>query len=94
MQYKTVIQTASLNSKFRSFLVRILIQKDNTCNKVLKKEFYTKETSKKGIEKIKCCEFQFNFLEFICESVRATKFFEFEYFSFLFLFCRNVSQFI
>ena len=28
----TVIQTVSLNSKFRSFLVRILIRKDNTGN--------------------------------------------------------------
>ena len=42
----------SLNSKSCSFLVRILIQKDNTDNKVFKKEFYTKETRKKGIEKI------------------------------------------
>ena len=29
-------KTVSLNSKFRSFKVRILIQKDNTDNKVLK----------------------------------------------------------
>ena len=29
----TVIQTVSLNSKFRSFLVRTLIRKDNTDNK-------------------------------------------------------------
>ena len=32
------------SSKFCSFLVRILIQKDNTDNKDFKKEFYTKET--------------------------------------------------
>ena len=30
----TVIQTVNLNSKFRSFLVRILVRKDNTDNKV------------------------------------------------------------
>ena len=46
-----------LNGKFCSFLVRILIRKDNTDNKVSKREFYTKETKKKGIEKIKCCKF-------------------------------------
>ena len=44
-------------SKFRSFLVRIVIRKDKTENKVFKKEFYTKETRKKSIEKIKCCKF-------------------------------------
>ena len=44
----TVIQTVSLNSKFHSFLVQILIQKDNTDNKVFKKEFYTKEKRRKG----------------------------------------------
>ena len=48
---------------FRGFLVRILIRKDNTVNKVLKKEFYTKETKKKGIEKIKCCKFLYNLQE-------------------------------
>ena len=42
----------SFNDKFHSFLVWILIQKDNTDNKVFKKEFYTKEIRKKGIEKI------------------------------------------
>ena len=47
----------SSNGKFCSFLVRILLGKDNTDNKVFKKEFYTKETRKKGIEKIKCCKF-------------------------------------
>ena len=46
----------SLNSKFRCFLVRILIRKDNTDNKVFKKEFYTKG-ERRGIEKIKCCKF-------------------------------------
>ena len=39
-----------LNGKFRRFLVPILIQKDSTDNKVFEKEFYTKETRKKGIE--------------------------------------------
>ena len=58
-------QTVSLNSKF---LVRTLIQKDNTDNKVFKREFYTKETRKKGIEKIKCCKFLYNLLELIWES--------------------------
>ena len=57
VQYQTVIQTMSLNSKFRCFLVRILVRKDNTDDKVFKKEFYTKETIKKGIEKMKCCKF-------------------------------------
>ena len=53
VQYKTV----SSNCKFRCFLIRILIRKDNTDNKVFKREFYTKETIKKEIEKIKCCKF-------------------------------------
>ena len=57
-----------LNGKFCGILVQILIQKDNTDNKVFKKEFYTKETRKKGIEKM--------------ERVWETKFFEFEYFFF------------
>ena len=39
----TVIQIVNLDSKFRSFLVRILVRKDNTDNKVFKKEFYTKK---------------------------------------------------
>ena len=39
----TVIQTVNLNSKFHSFLVRILIQKNNSDNKVFKREFYTKK---------------------------------------------------
>ena len=51
------LQCVSSNSKFCSFLVWILIQKDNTDNKVFKKEFYTKETRKNGIEKIECCKF-------------------------------------
>ena len=40
----------SSNGQFRCFLVRILIRKDNTENKVFKKESYTKETRKKGIK--------------------------------------------
>ena len=52
-----VIQIVSLNSKLHSFLVRILVRKDNTDNKPFKREFHTKETRKKGIEKIKCCKF-------------------------------------
>ena len=43
----TVIQTVNLNSKFRSFLVRILIRKDNTDNKVFKREFYTKKAKER-----------------------------------------------
>ena len=50
-------QTVSLNSKFRSFLVLLLIWKDNIDNKVFKKEFYTKDTTKKGIEMTNCCKF-------------------------------------
>ena len=42
----TGIQNVSLNGKFGSFLVWILIQKDNTDNKVFKREFYTKEMRK------------------------------------------------
>ena len=37
----------SSNSKFRSFLVRILIRKDNTDYNVFKKEFYTKKKTRK-----------------------------------------------
>ena len=48
----TVIQTVNLNSKFRSFLVQIWVQKDNTDNKVFKKGILYKEIRKKGIEKI------------------------------------------
>ena len=39
----TVIQIVYLNNKIRSFLVRILIRKYNTDNKVFKKEFYNKK---------------------------------------------------
>ena len=39
----TVIQTVNLNSEFHSFLVRILVRKDNSDDKVFKKEFYTKK---------------------------------------------------
>ena len=46
----------SSNGKFHSFLVWILIQNDNTDNKVFKKEFYTKETRKKEREKISSCK--------------------------------------
>ena len=42
-----------LNSKFLSFLVRILIRKDNTENKVFKKEFSTKKQKKKRDRKDK-----------------------------------------
>ena len=42
----------SLNSKFRSFLVRILIRKDNTDNKVFKRDFYTKEKNEKERNRI------------------------------------------
>ena len=41
----------NLNSKFRSFLFGIVIQKYNTDNKVFKREFYTKEMRNKRIEK-------------------------------------------
>ena len=34
--------------KFRNFLVRILIQKDNTYNKVLKTNFIQKKQEKRG----------------------------------------------
>ena len=53
----TIIEIENSNSKFHSFLVQILIQKDNTDYKVFQEEFYTKERRKKGIEKIKCCKF-------------------------------------
>ena len=41
------------NTMFRSFLVRILIQKDNTHDKVLENKFYIKER-KDNLERIKC----------------------------------------
>ena len=37
----------SLNSKFRSFLVRILIQKDNTDNKVFETNFIQRNKKEK-----------------------------------------------
>ena len=51
MKYLAVIQTISSNGKFHSFLVRILVRKDNTDNKVFLREFYTKETKKKKKER-------------------------------------------
>ena len=54
----------SSNGKFPSFLVRILVQKDNTDNKVFKKEFYTKETRKKEIKKIKVWFGLFGFMAY------------------------------
>ena len=71
----------SSSGEFRSFLIQTLIRKDNTDNKVFKKEFYTKETIKKGIEK-KFLQILVQFTEIIRESVRETRFFEFEYFLF------------
>ena len=43
----TVIQTVNLNSQFRSFLVRILIRKDNTNNKVFKRKFIQRNKKEK-----------------------------------------------
>ena len=36
-----------LNGKFRSFLIRILIQKDNTDNKIFKMNFIQKKQERK-----------------------------------------------
>ena len=51
--FRVQFQMVSLNCKFRCFLVRILIRKDNTDNEFFKRNFYSKQTRKKGIEKIK-----------------------------------------
>ena len=61
-------ETVSSNSKFCNFLVRVLIQKDNVDNKVFKKEFYTKEIRKNGIEKIRCFK---NFIVSVILSCRT-----------------------
>ena len=44
-QYKGImfLECVILNSKFCGFLVRILIQKDNTCDKVLETNFIQKK---------------------------------------------------
>ena len=55
----------NLNSKFHSFLVWILSQKDKSDNKVFKREFYTKEIRKKGLEKINGSKFLCNLQELI-----------------------------
>ena len=103
--------TVISNSKFRRFLVRILIQKDNTDNKIFKREFYTKETRKKGKEKIKCCKFLVQFAgTYLWECPRKQSSLNLSIFFFFvlskrfrvlwiwvffssFLFCRNVSEF-
>ena len=43
----TVIQTVNLNSKFRSFLVRIFVRKVNTDNKVFKGNFIQNKQERK-----------------------------------------------
>ena len=48
-----------LNSKFFTFLVRILIQKDNTDNKVLEINFIQRNKVEK-MERIKRCKFWCN----------------------------------
>ena len=50
---KWEIQKVNLDSKFRSFLVWILIQKDNKDNKVFEKEFYTRKNKKERDRKDK-----------------------------------------
>ena len=67
---------------------------NNTDNNVFKREFYTKETGKKGTEKI-VLQILVQFVGNLSERVSGeTKFFEFEYFSFLFLFYQEVSEII
>ena len=44
------------NSMFHSFQVQILIQKDDTNNKVFERKFYIIETKEK-IKRIKYCKF-------------------------------------
>ena len=80
----TLIQTVNLNSKFHSFLLRILIRKDNRDNKIFKKEFYTKK--ERGRKDIVLQIFSTICGRLMWESVWETKFFEFEHFSFLFFF--------
>ena len=47
-----------LNSVFRTFLVRILIQKDNTNDKIFENKFYIKPNkTKQKTEKKKYCKF-------------------------------------
>ena len=79
-----VIQTVNLNSKFRSFLVRILVQEDNTENKVLKMNFIQKKQERDWKDKVQQI-FSTICRKLIWESVWETRFFEFEYFSFILL---------
>ena len=82
----------SLNSKFRSFPVRILVRKDNIDNEVFKREFYTKEKEKDRKDKVLqiCTTICWNLPERVSGK---QKFFEFEYlkkkffFSFFFFVC-------
>ena len=85
--FKRLVQTVSSNGKFRIFLVRILIRKYYTDNKVFKKEFHTKETRKEEIKKDKVLQILVQFAgTYLRERVWKTEFFEFEYFSFFFSF--------
>ena len=74
-----LIQTVNLNNKFSSFLVRILVRKDNTYNKVLKGNFIQRNLF---IEKMKCCKFLVQLAGNSSESVWETKFFDLSLFSF------------
>ena len=73
--FKRSGQTVSSNGKFRSFLVRILIRKDNTDNTNFKRNFIQKKQGRKGEKRLR---------ELIWENVRETKFFEF-FFCFCFV---------
>ena len=88
----TVIQAVNLSRKFRSLQVRILVRKNNTDNKVFKRNFIQRNKKERN-RKDKALQIFCTICgKHIWESVRETKFFEFEYF--FFLFYRNVLKFI
>ena len=76
----------------------MLIRKDNTDNKVFKREFYPKKKKKKKKQqqrdrKDKVSPIFSTIYWNLSESVWETKCFKLEYFSFVFMFSKNVSDF-
>ena len=88
----------SLNSKFRSFLVQILVRKDNTDNKVFfLKEILYKRNKKEKDRKDKVLQMLVQFAGNLSERVsRKQSSLNLSIFlcNFFFFFCRNVSVFI
>ena len=85
----TVIQTISLYSKFSSFLVQILIRKDNKDNKVFKWNLIQKEQERKEKDKVWQLFVQFagNLSERVSGKQSSLNLSIFLFFFFFFFFC-------